>query len=38
MIQFQIEKEGREQKAARVNIYLKSGATYEMLGHKEDFR
>jgi hypothetical protein len=33
-----IEKEGREQKAARVNVYIKIGETYEMLGHKEDFR
>ena len=33
-----IEKEGREQKAARVNVYIKIGDTYEMLGHKEDFR
>ena len=33
-----IEKQGREQKAARVNVYIKIGETYEMLGHKEDFR
>ena len=33
-----IEKEGREPQAARVNVYIKIGDTYEMLGHKEDFR
>jgi hypothetical protein len=33
-----IEKEGREHKLARVNFYLKTGNTFELLGHKEDFR
>ena len=33
-----IEKEGREQKLSRVNLHLKTGSTFDLLGHKEDFR
>ena len=34
-----IEKEGKEQKTTRVNMYLKSGnAKYDLLGQKEEFR
>ncbi len=33
-----IEKEGREQKQIRVNLYAKGGGFKDLIGHKEDFR
>lgn len=33
-----IEKEGKEQKTTRVNMYLKSAGKYDLLGQKEEFR
>ena len=33
-----IEKEGREHKLAQVNLHLMTGSTFDLLGHKEDFR
>jgi condensin-2 complex subunit H2 len=33
-----IEKEGKEQKSVRVNVYTKAGASRDLIGHKEDFR
>ena len=33
-----IEKEGKEQKTTRVNMYLKSAGRYDLLGQKEEFR
>ena len=33
-----IEKEGREQKETRINLYAKGGGHKDLIGHKEDFR
>ena len=33
-----IEKEGREQRGTRVNLYAKGGGLKDLIGHKEDFR
>ena len=33
-----IEKEGKEIKQTRVDLYVPSGSKYDLIGHKEDFR